>query len=642
MRALHLVLLFSLLSLSRGRAQSPDTVARGQGLIQEMYSDLSAFQRPITVGRAWITQESGWGSEATLDSLLADFDEVITGFEEMDSLDLATHALAWKYYLLTHYLEKDSLRDQAYGLVKARLEPFAENPSATYLQAQYVFSHANFIMRHYYEAKTGFEYCINMLPSHHQMRYDALAYLCNVYMDLDLPDQGLSHNWASLQYGLAQGDSAWVQARYNQRANLYISLGELDSATYYFEQYRALATLRGDLRAQSFSYANLALYYLNRGIEDSLTIAYLKQAISVYPDFLHYAHLVNLYLDLDNLAEAAPLIVDLEKHEDKGLGLPVFYKYRALYRYYDAVKDTAKAYTYQTLLIEAWSRVGAQAERDEFMKRRYKERMEEEDTRVRDLEEKQRAFLKNTLLVAGGILVLLILLGFYLRQRQRARQSELQLARVSAELKAIRAQINPHFIFNALASIQRFVLTHNPKEANDYLTKFSRFIRTILYQSERATLPLSEELATLQQYLEIEQTRLPFQLLMQGHEDIDLNRIPFPSMLLHTFAENALWHGLAPRGEAGILTIALRQQGNTLELILEDNGIGREAARAMRAVDHQSKGLGLAQDKVRLYNQSQAHQLSISTEDLYHSDGTAAGTRVVFRLQLDPASLLSA
>ena len=144
---------------------------------------------------------------------------------------------------------------------------------------------------------------------------------------------------------------------------------------------------------------------------------------------------------------------------------------------------------------------------------------------------------------------------------------------------------------------------------------------------------LAEELGTLRQYLEIEQARLPFQLLVTGLPWENLPTVPFPSMLLHTFAENALWHGLAPKGKEGTLTLEVTQPNpDELVLKIEDNGIGRAAATAQRSATHQSRGLLLAQEKIRLYNQSEPYLLTQETLDLHHPDGTAAGTRVVFKL----------
>ena len=202
---------------------------------------------------------------------------------------------------------------------------------------------------------------------------------------------------------------------------------------------------------------------------------------------------------------------------------------------------------------------------------------------------------------------------------------------LNAQLKAVRSQFNPHFIFNALASIQQFILSNDKLKANQYLTRFSRLIRITLQNSDELVISLDQEYEGLKYYLEIEQMRLTNKFLFQFEHDpeIDLEQIEVPSMLLQIFAENAIWHGLAPKEGGGQLTIRTLKRGNVIVIELEDDGIGRKAS-ATRPVGrtHESKGMKMTEDKLNLFNLNRQQPLTLQLVDLEDDEGNALGTRV--------------
>lgn len=235
---------------------------------------------------------------------------------------------------------------------------------------------------------------------------------------------------------------------------------------------------------------------------------------------------------------------------------------------------------------------------------------------------------------AVGLLVLAIFTRIRQIKDRERREAEIRVALAGNELKALRAQMNPHFVFNSLNSIQHFILTNKSNDAGKYLNKFARLMRMILNNSDKSQITVREEIEYLQLYMELEAMRFDnkFTWHIDISDDIDTDYIEIPAMLLQPYVENAILHGLTPRGEGGKLEIILRMQGNTLLCRIRDNGIGRERARDMRQLsgrkDHRSLGMKITSDRLELINNLHGSQLSMTITDLKNEDGSPAGTQV--------------
>ncbi len=203
-----------------------------------------------------------------------------------------------------------------------------------------------------------------------------------------------------------------------------------------------------------------------------------------------------------------------------------------------------------------------------------------------------------------------------------------------AQLAALQARMNPHFLFNCLNSINWFVLKGKIKEASLYLTRFSRLVRAILEQSRLEFIPLSEELDTLRIYLEMEALRFvhPFEWRIECPEQEDTEEILIPPMLLQPLVENAIWHGLIPAERAGLLTIQIEEAADgCLLCAIEDNGVGRAVAATARLESRlQRNAQGLEITKERLSGIG-----GIEVTDCHDQKGKASGTRVL--LWIKPA-----
>ena len=163
--------------------------------------------------------------------------------------------------------------------------------------------------------------------------------------------------------------------------------------------------------------------------------------------------------------------------------------------------------------------------------------------------------------------------------------AELHQQATELEMQALRAQMNPHFIFNSLNSINRFILQNNKAQASEYLTKFSRLVRLILQNSQAALISLESELESLRLYLELEAVRFDhhFEFKISVENDLDISALKVPPLIIQPYAENAIWHGLMHKEERGHLEIRIFQQQEILCCRINDDGIGRKKAAELKS-----------------------------------------------------------
>ncbi|HEX6849468.1 MAG TPA: histidine kinase [Chitinophagaceae bacterium] len=209
------------------------------------------------------------------------------------------------------------------------------------------------------------------------------------------------------------------------------------------------------------------------------------------------------------------------------------------------------------------------------------------------------------------------------------------------EMRALRAQMNPHFIFNCLSSINRYIVKSDHKTASGYLTKFSKLIRLILDNSLSDSISIEKELQSLQLYIDMETLRFDhaFTYTLQIDDNLDREDSFIPPMLLQPYVENAIWHGLLHK-ESGIgkLTITLLKVSDTkLKVCIEDNGIGRPMAKELKSkevADKKSHGMQINRERLALLNHTKDEPSSVLIEDLVSESGKALGTRVTLQIPM--------
>jgi ligand-binding sensor domain-containing protein len=228
--------------------------------------------------------------------------------------------------------------------------------------------------------------------------------------------------------------------------------------------------------------------------------------------------------------------------------------------------------------------------------------------------------------------------GVYLAVRFRVRQIEVnehnKVRLANNELKALRAQMNPHFIFNALNSIQHFIMSSDEQGASKYLNKFAKLIRSILNNTEKTSVSLKDEVESLRLYIELEmlrfESKFDYDIRVDSNTDLDFYEVP--TLLIQPYVENAIIHGLVPKKEKGKLDIEMKIENNFILCTINDNGIGRERSSESKANSvkrgHKSLGMKITRDRLELLNSVHNSSLSVNITDLYGDNGEAAGTKV--------------
>ena len=235
-------------------------------------------------------------------------------------------------------------------------------------------------------------------------------------------------------------------------------------------------------------------------------------------------------------------------------------------------------------------------------------------------------------LLAGLALLLLSLFLMFRSNRQR------KLANNLLALKSLRTQMNPHFIFNALNSVNSFIAQNDERTANRYLTDFSTLMRSVLVNSEEDFIPLEKEIELLELYLKLEHSRFQdkFDYELIVDKNIEQEQFQIPPMLLQPYVENAVWHGLRYKEDKGFLKVELsRKDEETIEIEISDNGIGRKKSKELKT-EHQkkqqSKGMQNIKQRINILNEMYKDKVDVFIEDL-HDDET--GTKVILTLKKD-------
>lgn len=233
-----------------------------------------------------------------------------------------------------------------------------------------------------------------------------------------------------------------------------------------------------------------------------------------------------------------------------------------------------------------------------------------------------------------GVIIIGFLIYFLIQKQNQLKNKQIEEQKqraLASELQALRSQMNPHFIFNTLNSIQNFISKNESKDASIYLSKFAKLMRATLANTKRQRISLKDEIETLTLYLELEQLRLnnKFSYEILVDETIDTQYEQIPSMLIQPYVENAIWHGISHKEGNGIIRIQfLPENEHLLKCVVEDNGIGREnAIKLKQNTTSPSFGMNITKERVELLNSLNGNQLSVKINDL-KINNQPAGTRV--------------
>ena len=242
-----------------------------------------------------------------------------------------------------------------------------------------------------------------------------------------------------------------------------------------------------------------------------------------------------------------------------------------------------------------------------------------------------------------SLIIIVVVFVFYmflvLEAKLLKERKDRNLQVSNLEAKAYRAQMNPHFIFNALNGMQTAMILGGEKEFNKYITSFSKLIRNTIEMSSVDRISIADEVQYITNYIELQGYRLEekIDLVFNIDSRIDQDKVYLPCMMVQPIVENSIVHGIIPKKESGKITIDLTQEDEMLRVCVTDNGIGREAAAKQREkyAKHKSFATQIMRDRIDIFNYYNDRKLKFRIEDLYNDDGSAAGTRDILYVPLN-------
>ncbi|MFK7920939.1 MAG: histidine kinase [Bacteroidia bacterium] len=413
------------------------------------------------------------------------------------------------------------------------------------------------------------------------------------------------------------------------------SLKDNNSLSRLYENISLLRLRQYDLsngiekyRIQSIDYANIGLqldnkdkhiFYNQKGVAFYLQLFYVKSdaerilisdsAISNYNKAFNYASKVG---EIKTTRDMVPSIIELCDYRNTSLKVPC-----------DGILNTS----IDNFINDSYGKIIDNIGDD--LKGLNQQIVKIENQEIINQESKNRLIQQ---IIGAGIFLIATLVFLLLYQ-------QLQKKRLSAKMEALRAQINPHFISNSLNAIENLVNQDQKEAAAKYLIHFSRFSRKILNSSRQSFTSLANELGTIEHFLALEQLRFRDKLAYEviADKQIDTNSIQVPSMILQPYVENAIWHGLKPKSEAGTLLIRLSQDGKDLLIAIEDNGVGRVKSQELQAssvLGQKRKSQGMQITYERLKSMGRVKGKHVEIVDLYDDNDQAIGTKVILRIPL--------
>ncbi|WP_299764187.1 histidine kinase [uncultured Dokdonia sp.] len=452
---------------------------------------------------------------------------------------------------------------------------------------------------------------------------------------------------------------------YNNLVVVYLDLKKTDSALFYAIKAEKLITSKRSLANLN---TNKGIIY-KRQKKYSFASESYRTALDYYKELNSNTGIIKSYNNLAQIAIIQNNLAEAKEYLDKSYYLiknskDISYKnyfYESQIEYFIAKKEYKKALeTTQILNILKDSILGIEKQNaisDIEIKYETEKTKQEKITAQNQAAIAQLESSKNrNLFIGSSIIAALVLISslFFFGRIKAQKKAELITVKLketqkrlalekqyrNSELKALKAQMNPHFIFNALNSIQEYIILNEKNLASDYLGKFADLIRKYLDHSDAGFITVQEEIESLQMYLDLETLRFEDTLTYKINigKNIQTDIVKLPTMLIQPYVENALKHGLLHKDGERILHISFTQsKKEIISCAIQDNGIGRKASAIMKeqqGVMHQSFATQANENRLQLLNYKENKKIGVEIIDLYDQLGNAQGTKVTLDIPL--------
>jgi tetratricopeptide (TPR) repeat protein len=478
----------------------------------------------------------------------------------------------------------------------------------------------------------------------------------NIYFELENFSEALKYHLTSLKMKEKLGWESNLQLSYNCTGNTYYKQGNLVDAIKYFFLALKTAEELHDNGQIAVSYKGLGNVYMDK-VNYPEALKYFFAALKILERYGGQNYLPDCCFGIGNVYLRQATSINTSKTKEyysealyyfkKGLDVAehgankksMITAYSGLSSAYQGVNDFKNALHYALLSSQlkdslfnslSYSKVAALKMQYETEKAAAVEKAKQEKTSA----DKKR---NNSLLMFGGgaFMIIFIFFSLLLRQRNLKRralekaQTIHQLAEL--EMQSLRSQLNPHFMFNSLNSIQTLILKEDSDKSQSYLSQFARLLRMLLENADKPFIPLEKEINFLELYLSLESLRVPdMQYSISADSELDKEKILIPNMFLQPYVENAIWHGLSHKENNKRLQIRIFRQDGTVNYEIEDNGVGRKKAEELKSLfrkQHQSKGMELLSKRIKLLNKEYSSTIQTDVMDVM-KDNKVTGTLV--------------
>lgn len=474
----------------------------------------------------------------------------------------------------------------------------------------------------------------------------ALANLSELYNSMEDPDKAIAYAKEALGY-LADVNMPYMQTAANI-ADHYADQKQNDSALLYLEKSDAIAQKVGSTEQFVNNEVIRARIYINLGkyqeAKSILAKALLSQSKTddtwnLCRTLLYSAELDTTLRQYDDAKRHLQQVLDISRNKEFRIYTVTALQNMALLLSKTGNYKDALQYQFEyTRLKDSLSTTRAKTDLND-LEISYKTLQKEQeiallkkDNDIKKLELKESNRQKLFYLLLLLFAAVLFSMIFY----QRNRRNKIEMEKIKAELQTqvLRSQMNPHFIFNCLNSIENFIMQNDKRQASDYLNKFSLLIRKILDSSRNEMVPISKDMEALKLYVELEQLRFNNKFAYTAYVDPALTGGDYlvPSLLVQPFVENAIMHGMAHSEERDLnISIIATLDGDKIKYVIQDNGVGREKAKVYNMQNkpyHKSVGLKITEERINMFNNQKANDGSVNITDLYDENKNPGGTRV--------------
>ncbi|OFY47567.1 MAG: hypothetical protein A2W85_12305 [Bacteroidetes bacterium GWF2_41_31] len=449
-------------------------------------------------------------------------------------------------------------------------------------------------------------------------------------------------------------DRAMMEIVYGNLGIVEKNLGNNDKAIHYYTLALKLDEELGNEEQKVNNLCNLAKLYLDEGDLDRATLSY-HQALALEKMISSKFTLAELHLNMgliylksnQNQLAGKHLLKSLGVAETEGMNTLIYKIEEALSQVYNNTGNYKQAYYYHVSYHNLYDSINNENSRNRLSELQTRFETEKKEKEILSLtaektEQKlaiieQKSNLTRQRMIIFTILLVLFLsagLAYFLfiryRLKQKNKHIELENQNLQIESRLLRSQINPHFIFNALNSIQHFVLNNEKTQASTYLIKFANLMRNVLSMSRKEMVSLEDDLETLKINLELEKLRLKdkFDFVFSIDQSIELDAIYIPPMLMQPHIENAIKHGVEKKEGAGTIRIEISLLDHHLKCVIQDDGIGREKSAEKQKKGHVSVAGKLTEERFEILKKKRGTHISQEIIDLKDNHGNFIGTRV--------------